>query len=411
MRVDELRAERERVAAQLASISSALKAELARERSILAPLQSESELDNFGYIRQFSGEPYDSTKAMGVPGGMAEMGIENFLREGRSLLDSVGVGKFLPQVLASEVGVAPPKDTPEMKERKRILDSLTLSNDAVWDREKKRPPVKSPLVIKIPYYFLCWVLDVIFEDRPIQRFWLLETVARMPYFSYTNMLHLYETLGWWRRSLEARKVHFAEEWNEAHHLLIMESLGGDRKWSDRFIAQHAAVVYYIVLLLMWLISPTLAYNFSELIEAHAVDTYGQFVDENEALLKQLPPPRVARVYYESEDMYLFDLFQSEREPGTRYVNPGTLYDVFRNIRDDEAEHVATMRAMQDQDVLRRAPNIEVGIALLLTLAGTVNVWLPRTGDLEGGAAAEGLGGLVEFVSAVLTDLAALIGFL
>ncbi|CAN0351988.1 unnamed protein product, partial [Ectocarpus sp. 13 AM-2016] len=36
--------------------------------------------------------------------------------------------------------------------------------------------------------------DVVFEDRPIQRFWFLETVARMPYFSYLSMLFLYETL-------------------------------------------------------------------------------------------------------------------------------------------------------------------------------------------------------------------------
>lgn len=40
------------------------------------------------------------------------------------------------------------------------------------------------------------MLDVIFNGRPIQRFWFLETVARMPYFSYISMLHLYETLGW-----------------------------------------------------------------------------------------------------------------------------------------------------------------------------------------------------------------------
>jgi ubiquinol oxidase len=36
-------------------------------------------------------------------------------------------------------------------------------------------------------------------------------------------------------------VHFAEEWNEYHHLLIMESMGGDRVWIDRFFAQHSAV--------------------------------------------------------------------------------------------------------------------------------------------------------------------------
>ena len=83
----------------------------------------------------------------------------------------------------------------------------------------------------------------------------------------------------------------------------MEALGGDRKWIDRFMAGHSAIVYYWVLILMWLISPTLAYNFSELIEAHAVDTYGQFVDENEEKLKALPAPLIARRYY-TQDLYL-----------------------------------------------------------------------------------------------------------
>ena len=44
----------------------------------------------------------------------------------------------------------------------------------------------------------------------------------MPYLSYVSMLHLYESLGWWRRSAETKRVHFAEEWNEFHHLLVME---------------------------------------------------------------------------------------------------------------------------------------------------------------------------------------------
>ena len=49
---------------------------------------------------------------------------------------------------------------------------------------------------------------------------MLETVARMPYFSYISILHLYESLGWWRAGAELRKVHFAEEWNELHHLQV-----------------------------------------------------------------------------------------------------------------------------------------------------------------------------------------------
>ena len=38
------------------------------------------------------------------------------------------------------------------------------------------------------------------------RFWVLEVVARMPYFAYISMLHLYESLGWWRAGAELRRV-------------------------------------------------------------------------------------------------------------------------------------------------------------------------------------------------------------
>ncbi len=58
--------------------------------------------------------------------------------------------------------------------------------------------------------------------RPIQRFWVLETVARIPYFAYISILHLYESLGFWRAGADLRRVHFAEEWNELHHLQVIE---------------------------------------------------------------------------------------------------------------------------------------------------------------------------------------------
>ncbi len=47
----------------------------------------------------------------------------------------------------------------------------------------------------------------------LQKFWVLETVARIPYFAYISILHLYESLGFWRAGAELRKIHFAEEWN------------------------------------------------------------------------------------------------------------------------------------------------------------------------------------------------------
>ena len=62
------------------------------------------------------------------------------------------------------------------------------------------------------------------------------------------------------------QVHFAEEWNELHHLQIMESLGGDLRWVDRFLGEHAAVMYYWVLVVIFMISPAASYQFMEMVE-------------------------------------------------------------------------------------------------------------------------------------------------
>jgi ubiquinol oxidase len=195
----------------------------------------------------------------------------------------------------------------------------------------------------------------------IPRFYTLETVARMPYFSYISMLQLYETLGWWRRSSEAKRIHFAEEYNEFNHLLIMEALGGDQEWRVRFFAQHAAVAYYFILIAVWASSPTLAYNFSELIEAHAVDTYEEFAESNKELLQSLEAPAVAKEYYENNDLYIFDEFQTDIPKGTRRPEVYSLYDVFQNIKDDEAAHVSTMNACQNPYINVVSSNSEAAL--------------------------------------------------
>merc|ERR1719240_979252 len=105
----------------------------------------------------------------------------------------------------------------------------------------------------------------------------------------------------------------------------MESLGGDQLWLDRFVAQHAAVVYYWILVL----------------------TYMVFLETNRELLMSLPPPKCAVDYYKGGDLYMFDAFQTDQLAGTRRPEVNNLYDVFCNIRDDEIEHEKTMLACQD----------------------------------------------------------------
>ncbi len=216
-------------------------------------------------------------------------------------------------------------------------------------------------MIRLLVNFLVLVVNSLYKDRPYARFYVLETVARVPYFSYVSVLHLYETLGWWRKA-DWLKVHFAEAWNEYHHLLIMEELGGDRRWVDRFLARHMALAYYWLIVVLYIISPRSAYYFSQLIEEHAYETYDRFLVSNPEHLKQLPAPQIALDYYHSGDLYMFDEFQTSHPIAIRRPTINNLYDVFVCVRDDEAEHVKTLVACQQPDNTTRlkSPHSEGG---------------------------------------------------
>lgn len=215
-------------------------------------------------------------------------------------------------------------------------------------------------LIRLSVDALVVVINTLYRDRPYPRFYALETVARVPYFSYLSVLHFYETLGLWRQA-DWLKIHFAQSWNELHHLLIMEALGGARHWIDRLFAQHMALFYYWVVVGLYMFSPRSAYYMNELIEAHAHHTYDTFLKEHEADLKTKNPPAIARKYYHDDgDRYMFDEFQTNQtyEACPRRPVIETLYDVFVNIRDDEGEHVKTMVACQKPDAQKtlKSPN-------------------------------------------------------
>lgn len=163
---------------------------------------------------------------------------------------------------------------------------------------------------------LVFVINVVYRDRPYPRFYVLETVARVPYFSYLSVLHLYETLGIWRKA-DWLKVHFAESWNELHHLLIMESLGGNQHWFDRLLARTTALIYYWIITGLYLLAPRSAYHFMELVEGHAYHSYDNFLKEQGDELKTQPAPQIAINYYREGDLYMFDEFQTAHRPADR----------------------------------------------------------------------------------------------
>jgi ubiquinol oxidase len=218
-------------------------------------------------------------------------------------------------------------------------------------------------LIRVIVSFFVFIVDVIYGKRSYARFYLLETIARVPYFSFLSVLHFYETIGFWRKA-DWLKVHFAETWNELHHLLIMESLGGNQYWIDRFVAQHVAMVYYWVVVPIYMLSPRYAYYLMELIENHAFHTYENHLKVNETELKAQPAPQVAINYYRDGDLYMFDEVQTTLSHDFRRPSVDNLYDVFVNIRDDEAEHVKTMTALQQPEArnIFKSPHTVVEIA-------------------------------------------------
>lgn len=221
-------------------------------------------------------------------------------------------------------------------------------------------------MIRLLVGVLVFVINVVYANRPYPRFYVLETVARVPYFSYLSVLHLYETLGWWRKA-DWLKIHFSESWNELHHLLIMESLGGASFWGDRLLARATALIYYWIIILVYMVSSKSAYHFMELVEGHAHASYDKFLNAEAEALKQQPAPDVALQYYRDGDLYMFDEFQTSN---TVFRRPAidNLYDVFVAIRDDEMEHVKTMVACQ-QPWAEKSLLSPHGIPTISTLAG------------------------------------------
>lgn len=130
------------------------------------------------------------------------------------------------------------------------------------------------------------------------------------------------------------------------------------------MAQHSAVVYFFALCILWILSPTLSYRFSELLETHAVNTYGQFLDENEELLKELPPPLAAVEYYSfgSTDPYYGEFQTAAISRGGGIRRPGanmtSLYSVFKAIQSDEGDHVHTMGQCLDARSAVRSASME-----------------------------------------------------
>ena len=122
------------------------------------------------------------------------------------------------------------------------------------------------------------ILDFLYQGRDIQRFWVLETIARAPYFAFLSVLHFRESLGLrTQEHFDLMVEHFEQTVNETVHLEEMERRGGHTAWIDRFFAYHLVLVYYWIMVAYFAVLPRNAYHLNSEVELHASITYAEYL--------------------------------------------------------------------------------------------------------------------------------------
>jgi len=126
-----------------------------------------------------------------------------------------------------------------------------------------------------------YILDFLYRGRDFQRFWVLEVIARAPYFSFISVLHFRESLGLRGEDhTYLMKEHFYQALNETEHLEEMELREGNKYWIDRFFAIHLVLLYYWIMVFYYFFSPANAYDVNIKIEEHAFETYSKYLKDN-----------------------------------------------------------------------------------------------------------------------------------
>ena len=213
------------------------------------------------------------------------------------------------------------------------LNSLRLPSRLAWDLESiaggSLGVLKEPLVLRAPYHLICPLVDLVYKDpddskkvnsgSTIQRLYVMEKIGRAPYLSFLSMLNLYESFGLWRPSEDLRAAHAHQELSKFRRQRVIEQLGGDQPWTARFIAEHGALFVHLTIVHLWILSPSIAYRFAQMIESHAFHTYDAFLDQNESALKSMPVPSISGGADTSLD-------------------ESNLYEMFSRFKEDNAIH-------------------------------------------------------------------------
>lgn len=170
------------------------------------------------------------------------------------------------------------------------------------------------------------VMDGLYgRERTLEKFRVLELVARVPYQAWENvayvaMTHTASQPGFARRVFDSVRTSRWEQDNEQWHLLILEELtaeGPRRGWvRARVVPQFLAFAYYQLSWLLYVLRPAWSYRLNADFEDHAEHEYALLVQEH---------PEWETVPYDGEFAGDFGTYASRA-------------DLFRQIGYDERLH-------------------------------------------------------------------------
>ncbi|HEX9993966.1 MAG TPA: alternative oxidase [Acidimicrobiales bacterium] len=170
------------------------------------------------------------------------------------------------------------------------------------------------------------IMDLLYgRERTLEKFRVLELVARVPYQAWENVAYVAVTHTasqprFARRVFDRVRTSRFEQDNEQWHLLILEELtsGGPRRSfvRSRVVPQVLAFAYYQLSWMMFAVRPAWSYRLNADFEDHAEHEYAHLVEEH---------PEWEQVPYQGEFTADFGAYDS-------------LADVFRQIGYDERLH-------------------------------------------------------------------------
>jgi ubiquinol oxidase len=134
------------------------------------------------------------------------------------------------------------------------------------------------------------IMDAVYgHDRTLEKFRVLELVARVPYQAWENvayvaMTHTARQPGFARRVFDRVRTSRWEQDNEQWHPLILEELTADdrrRPWiRSRIVPQILAFAYYQLSWFMFVIRPAWSYRLNADFEDHAEHEYALLVGDH-----------------------------------------------------------------------------------------------------------------------------------